>query len=137
MALYGRDANGNDAYIRATGTGAVGAGYVTFHDTLSEEIKFATLAQASGTAASDLVAAVTGKKLRVLNLSVSADAACSIKLETGASVATIASDMYLGVNGTINLSDSLGLFETNSGEKLLLTKTGTANVSVTLAYREV
>ena len=48
MALYGRDANGNDAYIRGTGTGAAGLGYLTFHDVFSDDVKFATVAQVSG-----------------------------------------------------------------------------------------
>ena len=40
MALYGRDANGNDAYIRGTGTGSTTDGYITFHDPFSSDAKF-------------------------------------------------------------------------------------------------
>ena len=137
MALYGRDANGNDAYIRGTGTGTTADGYLTFHDTFSSEVKFATVAQASATATSDLVTAVSAKKLRVLSMTLSADAACSVKFETGSSAATIAQSIYLPVNGTVTQSCDLGLFETATGDKLMINKTGTANVSVTISYREV
>ena len=137
MALYGRDANGNDAYIRGTGTGAAGLGYLTFHDVFSEDVKFSTVAQASGTASSDLVAAVTSAKIRVLSYTISADAACSVKFNSGASASTIANNIYLAANSTVVQSADLGLFETVAGEKLLLVKTGTANVSVTISYREV
>ena len=137
MALYGRDANGNDAYIRGTGTGTTADGYLTFHDTFSSEIKFSTIAQASATTTSDLVTAVAAKKLRVLSLTVSADAACSVKFETGASASTIAESIYLPVNGTVTQSCDLGLFETASGDKLMINKTGAANITVTISYREV
>ena len=137
MALYGRDANGNDAYIRGTGTGTTTDGYLTFHDTFSSEIKFATVAQASATATTDLVAAVATKKLRVLSLTISADAACSVKFETGSSAATIAQSIFLPINGTVTQACELGLFETASGDKLMINKTGAANVTVTVSYREV
>ena len=137
MSLYGRDANGNDAYIRGTGTGTTTDGYVTFHDTFSGEVKFATLAQASATATSDLVPAVSSKKIRVLSLALSAETACSVKFETGASASTIAESFYLPDNGTVTLSSELGLFETASGDKLMIAKTGSANVSVSISYREV
>ena len=137
MALYGRDANGNDAYIRGTGTGAVGSGYLTFHDVFSDDVRFATTAQASGTASTDLVAAVATAKIRVLSYTISADAACSVKFDSGASVSTIASDVYLAANSVVTQATDLGLFETVAGEKLMLVKTGSANVSVTISYREV
>jgi hypothetical protein len=137
MALYGRDANGNDAYIRGTGTGAATSGYLTFHDVFSDDVKFATVAQASATTSTDLVAAVTDSKIRVLSYMISTDAACSVKFDSGASASTIASDIYLAANTTITQASELGLFETDEGEKLLLLKTGSANVSVTISYREV
>lgn len=137
MSLYGRDANGNDAYIRGTGTGSTTDGHVTFHDTFSSEVKFATVAQASGTLTSDLVAAVSSKKIRVLSYTISAETACSVKFETGASAATVAESLYLPVNGSITQACELGLFETASGDKLMINKTGAANITVTISYREV
>lgn len=59
MALYGRDANGNDAYIRGTGTGALADGYLTFHDVFSDEVLFLA---SNITASADLVTAVASKK---------------------------------------------------------------------------
>ena len=137
MALYGRDANGNDAYIRGTGSGAVGSGYLTFHDVFSDDVQFTSVAQVAATASSDLVAAVTDAKIRVLSYTISADAVCSLKFDSGASVSTIANDIYLAANTTVTQASDLGLFETLGGEKLMLVKTGTANVSVTISYREV
>ena len=137
MSLYGRDANGNDAYIRGSGSGSTTDGYVTFHDTFSNDIKFATAAQDAATATSDLVVAVSAKKLRVLSLTVSADAACSVKFETGASAATIAESLYLPVNGMVTQASELGLFETGLGDKLMINKTGSANITVSISYREV
>jgi len=137
MSLYGRDANGNDAYIRGSGSGSTTDGYVTFHDTFSNDIKFATAAQDAVTATSDLVAAVSAKKLRVLSLTVSADAACSVKFETGASAATVAESLYLPINGTVTQASELGLFETALGDKLMINKTGSANITVSISYREV
>jgi len=137
MSLYGRDANGNDAYIRGSGSGSTTDGYVTFHDTFSNDIKFATAAQDAATATSDLVSAVSAKKLRVLSLTLSADAACSVKFETGASAATIAESIYLPVNGTVTQASELGIFETSLGDKLMINKTGSANITVSISYREV
>ena len=90
MALYGRDANGNDAYIRGTGAGSNTDGYLTFHDVFSDEVKFATATQLAATLTSDLVTAVAGAKIRVLSLTISAADACSVKFETGASAAVVA-----------------------------------------------
>lgn len=137
MALYGRDANGNDAYIRGTGSGAVSLGYLTFHDVFSDEVKFVSVALASGTASADLVAAVATQKIRVLSYTVSSDSACSIKFDSGASVSTVSQDIYLAANGSLSTSSELGLFESTAGEKLVAVVTGSANVSVTISYREV
>ena len=137
MALYGRDANGNDAYIRGTGAGSNTDGYLTFHDVFSDEVKFATATQLAATLTSDLVTAVAGAKIRVLSLTISAADACSVKFETGASAAVVAESFYLPANGTISLSNELGLFETASGDKLMINKTGAADISVTVSYREV
>ena len=45
MSLYGRDANGADAYIRASGSSSSGAnsGLVTFHDSFTNDLKFKAL----------------------------------------------------------------------------------------------
>lgn len=133
MALYGRDANGNDAYIRGTGTGSVSDGYLTAHDVLTDELKFAA---STITASADSIPAVSGKKLRVMSLVLSASAACTLKFQTNAT-SDVSGTFYLPANGTINISNPLGLFETDAGEKLNIVQTGTANVGVSISYREV
>ena len=133
MSLYGRDANGADAYIRASGTSASTDGLVTFHDSFTNDLKF----KAVDTAASvDVIPLVASTKLRVLSLTLSADAACNIQFQTGATD-NVTGKIYIPVNGTVHLSNSLGLFESDSGEKINAVLTGTANVGISLSYREV
>lgn len=133
MALYGRDANGNDAYIRGTGTGSLTDGYVTAHDPFTSDLKFVgTTVTASG----DLIPAVTGSKLRVLSVALSADASCSIKFQSDA-VSDISGTFYLPAEGTVCISNAIGLFETSSGDKLSFIQVGAANVGVSIGYREV
>jgi hypothetical protein len=133
MSLYGRDANGADAYIRASGTNATTDGLVTFHDSFSNDFKF----KAVDTAVSaDIIALVASTKLRVMSLTLSADAACNIQFQTGGTV-DVTGKIYIPVNGTVHLSNALGLFESGSGEKINAVLTGTANVGISLSYREV
>lgn len=133
MSLYGRDANGADAYIRASGTSVSTDGLVTFHDTFTNNLKF----KAVDTAASvDVIPLVASTKLRVLSLTLSADAACNIQFQTGATD-NVTGKIYIPVNGTVHLSNTLGLFESDSGEKINAVLTGTANVGISLSYREV
>ena len=133
MSLYGRDANGADAYIRASGTSASTDGLVTFHDTFTNNLKF----KAVDTAASvDVIPLVASTKLRVLSLTLSADAACNVQFQTGATD-NVTGKIYIPVNGTVHLSNDLGLFESDSGEQINAVLTGTANVGISLSYREV
>lgn len=133
MALYGRDANGNDAYIEASGDGTTASGFVTYHDTFTRSLKFAAV---NLTASGDVIPAVAGAKLRVMSLLISADAACSLKFQTDAAT-DITGEIYLPANGTVTLSNPLGLFEADTSDKLNAVLTGTANVGITLGYREV
>ena len=133
MSLYGRDANGADAYIRASGTSASTDGLVTFHDTFTNNLKF----KAVDTAASvDVIPLVASTKLRVMSLTLSADAACNVQFQTGATD-NVTGKIYIPVNGTVHLSNDLGLFESDSGEQINAVLTGTANVGISLSYREV
>ena len=43
MSLFGRDANGGDAYIRASGTPSATDGLVTFHDAFTNDLKYKAL----------------------------------------------------------------------------------------------
>ena len=133
MALYGRDANGADAYIRASGASGDADGLVTFHDSFTNDLKYKAL---DLSASADVIALVPTKNLRVMSVTLSADAACNIQFQTGATD-NVSGKIYLPANGTTHLSNQLGLFETDAGEKLNLVITGTANVGLSLSYREV
>jgi hypothetical protein len=114
MTLYGRDANGNDAYIRGTGTGTTTDGHITFHDVFSDQIKFAS---ADLTASADLITAVAATKFRVTSFSLSSDAPCSVQFQSEATD-NISGVFYLSGGQSITQSCDLGLFETDEGDKL-------------------
>lgn len=133
MALFGRDANGNEAYVQAAGTGTTTDSFLTYHDAFTRDLKFVAV---NLTASGDVIAAVGGAKLRVMSLLISADAACSLKFQTDAST-DVTGNIYVPASGTISLSNALGLFEADASEKLNVVITGTANVGFTVGYREV
>ena len=116
MTLYGRDANGNDAYIRGTGTGTTTDGHVTFHDVFSDEIRFAS---ADLAVSGDLVAAVAATKLRVTSFSLSSDVSCSVQFQSS-EVDNISGVFYLSGGQPVSQGCDLGLFETDTGDKLNL-----------------
>jgi len=116
MTLYGRDANGNDAYIRGTGAGTTTDGHVTFHDVFSDEIRFAA---ADLTESGDLVPAVAATKLRVTSFSLSSDAACAVQFQAE-ETDNISGVFYLPGGQSISQNCELGLFETDDGDKLNL-----------------
>jgi|TARA_Y100000289_G_scaffold64494_1_gene76467 hypothetical protein len=116
MSLYGRDANGNDAYIRGTGAGTTTDGHVTFHDSFSSEVKFKAVDLA---ASGDLVASVASTTLRVLSFSLSSDAPCTAQFQSEATD-DISGKFYLNGGQSITQSNELGLFETDTGDKLNL-----------------
>lgn len=114
MTLYGRDANGNDAYIRGTGTGTTTDGHITFHDVFSTDVRFVS---SNLTASADLISAISNTKHRVLSYSLSADAPCTVKLQSEATD-DITGDIYLDANQFVQQSSDIGLFETDTGDKL-------------------
>jgi len=133
MALYGRDANGNDAYIRAGGNGTTSDGFVTFHDVFSTNIRFRAVdLSASG----DVIPAVAGVKLRVVSYTISVDAACTVQFQSD-EVDNITGAFALAANQVVTVNSPLGAFETDTGDKLNVVITGAANVGITLAYRQV
>ena len=116
MTLYGRDANGNDAYIRGTGTGTTTDGHITFHDVFSDQIRFAA---ADLTASADLITAVAATKFRVTSLSLSSDAPCAVQFQSEATD-NISGIFYLSGGQSISQACDLGIFETDQGDKLNL-----------------
>lgn len=119
MTLYGRDANGNDAYIRGTGTGTTTDGHITFHDVFSSEVRFAAL---DLVASSDVVTAVANTTLRVLSFTLSADAPCEVQFQSS-ETDDLTGKVYLTANQFVSQSSDIGLFETDTGDKLNLVLT--------------
>jgi hypothetical protein len=137
MALFGRDANGTDAYIQASGVGTSTSPYVTYHDAYTNDLKFKAQ---NLSASADVLTAVSGKKLRVMSLVISTSAAGSIKFQSDAAT-DVSGNIYIPANGTVSIANPLGLFQSAStGDKInaVVTWTATAGtIGLTLGYREV
>lgn len=131
--LYGLDAIGNAAYVKATGAGSNSDPYVVQNDAFTSELKSAQVTSSSNV---DVIAAVSSVKLRVLSMAITASSGCTVKLQSGAT-SDKTPPFHLGANGNITLSNSLGLFESASGEKINAVVSGTTDYSVFLSYREV
>lgn len=131
--LYGLDAAGNIAYVKATGAGTIGDPYLVNNDLVATGVKSAFVA-ASGNA--DVIAAVPSNKLRVLSIAITASAACTVQLQSGGATSKTP-PFHIDANGNLTLSNPLGLFETGTSEKLGAVLTGTANYTVMATYREV
>jgi hypothetical protein len=131
--LYGRDALGADSWLAATGSGTNADPYVVAHDVFSSVVKSAFII-ASGNA--DLIAAVTGKKLKVLAIAVTASDACTIQIQSAGSTDKTP-PWHIAPSGNLTLASELGLFESGTGEKLNVVLDGTASYTAFVSYREV
>ena len=131
--LYGLDAAGNAAYVKATGAGTNGDPFIVNHDLISSELKSAFVS-ASGNI--DVVAAVSGSKLRVMAMTITTLSGCTVKLQSGAS-ADVTPPFHLGANGNLTQANSLGLFESVASQKLNAVVSGSTVYTVMLSYREV
>jgi hypothetical protein len=131
--LYGLDAAGNAAYVKATGAGTNGDPFVVNHDLVSSEIKSAFVS-ASGNV--DVVAAVSGSKLRVTAMTITSLSGCTVKLQTGGT-ADKTPPFHLGANGNLTQANPLGLFESVTSEKINAVVSGSTVYTVMLSYREI
>jgi hypothetical protein len=131
--LYGLDAAGNAAYVKATGAGTNGDPFVVNHDLVSSELKSAFIS-ASGNV--DVVTAVSGSKLRVMAMTITTLSGCTVKLQSGASTDKTP-PFHLGANGNLTQSNPLGLFESATSEKINAVVSGSTVYTVMLSYREV
>jgi hypothetical protein len=131
--LYGLDAAGNAAYVKATGAGTNGDPFVVNHDLISSEVKSAFVS-ASGNV--DVVAAVSGSKLRVMAMTITSLSGCTVKLQTGGT-ADRTPPFHLGANANLTQASPLGLFESVVSEKLNAVVSGSTVYTVMLSYREV
>lgn len=85
-----------------------------------------------------IVAAVTEKKIRVVNLFVVAAGAVTVRFESGAGGTALTGQMSLAANGGFVLPDSeVGWFETAAGSLLNLELSAAVSVDGCLTYVEV
>lgn len=137
MPLFGRDANGSDAYIRSSGAGTTADPFITFHDQFTSDLKFWA---GNITGSADLIGAVSGKRIRVMSLIASADEAFRLQFQSNTTT-NLTGHIYAPKNGTIAISNPLGLFQTGAGEKLNVLHawlpTAGTTIGISIAYREV
>lgn len=131
--LYGLDAAGNTAYVKATGAGTTGDPFIVNHDLISSELKSAFISSASN---ADVVAAVSGSKLRVMGMTITSLSGCTVKLQSGGSTDKTP-PFHIGANGNLTQSNALGLFESAASEKINAVVSGSTVYTVMLSYREV
>ncbi len=131
--LYGLDAAGSQAYIRATGAGAIGDPFIVSNDLFTSELKSAFVS-ASGNA--DVITAVASRKLRVMAMTITSLSGCTVKLQSGASTDKTP-PFHVAANGNLVQSNPLGLFEGVISEKINAVVSGTTIYTVMLSYREV
>jgi hypothetical protein len=85
-----------------------------------------------------LVAAVTGKRIRVLQCLLVASAAVTVRFESGASGTALTGQMQLAANGGFEADfNPAGHFETAAGALLNLELSGAVSVDGWLNYEEV
>lgn len=102
--------------------------------TTSLTVKFVPI---SGTGSADLVALVTGKKIRVLSYTIVLNADSTVKFQSGGST-DLTGAMPHGAKGGVSVAFSpVGHFETASGEKLNLVLGTSVAWGGHLAYVEV
>lgn len=131
--LYGLDAIGNAAYVRANGAGTNADPYVIQNDLYAPDIKTAFV---SNTASADVVAAVASAKIRVIALAITAASGCTVQLQSGGTT-NLTPPFHIAANGNLTLSNPLEVLETATGQKLNAVVSGTTTYTVFVTYREV
>jgi hypothetical protein len=84
----------------------------------------------------DIVAAVTGKKIRVIHCTIFAGSAETLTVQSGGSTA-LTGDMDIGANGGFADRNDFGIWETAVSQKLNFVQTGSVELSGYLLYQEV
>lgn len=133
MALFGLDAAGNSAYVRAKGQGTTASPYTMQHDLFTTDMRSAFV---QGTAGATLIAAQTGVTYRVMNLTITATSASTVKLQSGGST-DLTPDFPIPASGSLVMSNPLGLFQNASGEEINVVVDAGADYQVMVTYREV
>lgn len=111
--LYGLDAVGNAAYIKATGAGSDSDPYLVHNDAFTSALKSAFVS-ASGNV--DVIPLVGGSKLRVMAMTITSLSGCTVKLQTGGT-ADRTPPFHLGANGNLTQANSLGLLKAQAAKK--------------------
>lgn len=101
---------------------------------VGSELQYASVdAAASGD--NTLVAAVSGKRIRVLSLFLVASGAVTVAFESGASGTALTGDMNVGANGNVTMPfNPEGWFQTVAGELLNMELGGATSVDGCLTY---
>jgi hypothetical protein len=133
--LYGLDAVGNAAYIKATGAGTDADPYLV-QNSVDPFITAPKSAFVSASGNIDVVAAVSGSKLRVMAMTITSLSGCTVKLQTGGT-ADRTPPFHLAANGNLTQANPLGLFESVVSEKINAVVSGSTIYTVMLSYREV
>ena len=131
--LYGLDAGGNAAYVKATGAGSPSDPFIVQNDAFSTEVKSAFVT-ASGNI--DVITAVSSAKLRVMAMTITSASNSTVQLQSGGSTNKTPA-FHIAANGNLTQSNSIGLFDSNVGEKINAVVSGTTSYAVMLTYREV
>jgi hypothetical protein len=118
--------------------GAVPTTGIVMEGTTALTVKFAA-GNASSSGNNTLVAAVTGKRIRVLKYSLVGNGAVNATFQSGAGGAAISGTKYIDAQGRGIVADggSLGVFQTASGALLNLSLSAAVSVGWDLTYIEV
>lgn len=104
---------------------------------IQSEVQYAII-DAATSGDNTLVAAVTGRKIRVVSLYLVASGAVTARFESDASGTALSGQMQLAANGVLALPyNPSGWFQTASGELLNLELSGAVSVDGGLSYVEV
>ena len=131
--LYGLDASGTQAYVKATGTGTNGDPFIVAHSIVEPTLKSAFISSSGNV---DVVATVSGSTLRVMAMTITSLSGCTVKLQSGGAT-DVTPPFHLGANGNLTQTNSLGLFESVVSQKLNAVVSGSTVYTVMLSYREV
>lgn len=102
--------------------------------TTGREIKFAKI-DASSSGNNEIVAAVSGKQIRVINCMMIASGAVNAKFQSSAGGTDVTGTLPLTANSGFTQPESrVGWFETVAGESLNLNLSGAVQVGGCLAY---
>ena len=106
-------------------------------DARDNVVKRAVLSGA-GSGDNSVVAAVTGKRIRVVSLFLIAAGAVNVRFESGAGGDALTGVMSIAANGGLALNANYdGWFQTNGGEALNMELGGAVQVSGALTYQEI